>query len=75
MIADRILTEEELVQQATDVLTSKLGLAETLRFLALTSRGRVESVERHRAWQRTLDNDFFFDEVFSGSPKSWLGTC
>jgi hypothetical protein len=71
MITDSILTEEQLVQQATDVLMSKLGLVETLRFLALTSRGRVESVERHRAWQATLDKDAFFDELFSASPKTW----
>ena len=70
MIADTILTEEQLVQQATDLLMSKLGLVETLRFLALTSRGRVESIERHRAWQATLDKDAFFDEVFSGTPKT-----
>lgn len=70
MIADTILTEEQLVQQATDLLMSKLGLVETLRFLALTSRGRVESVERHRAWQATLDKDTFFDEVFSGTPNT-----
>ena len=71
MIADSILTEEQLVQQATDVLMSKRGLVETLHFLARTTRGRVDSVERHRAWQTTLDKDAFFAEVFSGSPKTW----
>lgn len=74
MIADSILTEEQLVQQATDVLMSKLGLAETLRFLALTTSGRIESVERHRAWQATLDQGAFFDEVFSGSQETWSVT-
>jgi len=43
---------------------SKLGLVETLRFLALSTLGRVESVERHRVWQATLDRDAFFDQVF-----------
>jgi hypothetical protein len=71
MIPDSILTEEQLVQEATDVLMSKLGLVETLRFLALPSPGRIESVERHRAWQATLDKDVFFDEVFSEPPKTW----
>jgi len=44
---------------------------ETLRFLALTIRGHVESVERQRAWQATLDRDAFFDEVFNEPPKVW----
>ncbi len=71
MIAESILTEEQLIQQATEVLMSKLGLVETLRFLALTTRGHEESVERHRAWQATLDKDAFFDEVFNEPPKAW----
>jgi len=70
MIADNILTEEQLIQQATEVLMSKLGLVETLRFLALTTRGRVESVERHRAWQATLDGDAFCDQVFHEDPEA-----
>lgn len=70
MIADSILTEEQLIQQATEALMSKLGLVETLRFLALTTRERVESVERHRAWQATLDRDAFFDEAFSGHQET-----
>jgi len=49
---------------------SKLGLVETLRFLALTTRWRVESVERHRAWQATLDRDAFFDQVFREDPEA-----
>jgi len=26
----------------------------------------MESVKRHREWQKTLDKDVFFDEVFAG---------
>ena len=70
MIADSILTEEQLIQQATEALMSKIGLVETLRFLALSTRGRVESVERHRAWQATLDRDAFFDQVFREDPEA-----
>ncbi len=33
MIADSSLTEDQLIQQATEVLMSKLGLVETLRLL------------------------------------------
>jgi len=70
MIADSSLTEEQLIQQATEVLMSKLGLVETLRFLALTTHERVESVERHRVWQATLDREAFFDQVFPEDPEA-----
>jgi hypothetical protein len=65
MTTKALLTEEQLVQRATQVLIANLGLVEATRFLALTSRGRVESVERHRTWQETLEKDEFFDQVFS----------
>lgn len=71
MIADSILTEEQIIQQATEALVSKLGMVETLRFLALTTPGRVESVERHRTWQATMDRDAFLDEAFSEPQKTW----
>lgn len=70
MISDSILTEEQFIQQATAVLMYKVGLVETLRFSTLTTRGRIESVERHRAWQATLDKDAFFDDVLSRPPKT-----
>jgi hypothetical protein len=71
MTSDSILTEERLAKPATDILVDKLGLVEAVRFMALTSSGRVESVKRHRVWQATPEKDKFFDEVFSGPRKSW----
>lgn len=70
MTSDNILTEEQLVKQATDILIDKLGFVETARFMALTSGARVESVERHRTWQATLEKDRFFDDVFAAPRKS-----
>lgn len=70
MITDSVLTEERLVQHGTDGLMPKLGLLETPRYLALTTPGGVESVDRHRAWQATLDKDACFDQVFSEPPKT-----
>jgi len=64
MTTETVLTEEQLVQRATNVLIDKLGVVEATRFLALKSRGRLESVERHRQWQDGLDRDEFFGEVF-----------
>lgn len=64
-IAKVYLPEEELVQKALEALMTKLGPIETNRFLALTRQARVESVTRHRQWQETLDQETFFDTVFS----------
>lgn len=64
MTTETVLTEEQLVRQATDALIDKLGIVEATRFLALKRRERMESVERHRQWQEGLDRDEFFGEVF-----------
>lgn len=59
-----VLTEEQLVRQATDVLIDKLGIMEATRFFGIKRDDRMESVERHRLWQTQLDKNKFFDEVF-----------
>ncbi|MDD5035236.1 MAG: hypothetical protein PHE55_10790 [Methylococcaceae bacterium] len=64
------MTEEQLIRLATDALIDKLGLMEATRFLTLKHHGRIESVERHRAWQSGLDKEAFFDEIFSGENGS-----
>ena len=60
-----VLTEEQLIRQATDALIDNLGIMETTRFLTIKGQSRLESVERHRVWQSGLDKDEFFDEVFT----------
>ena len=50
MTTETLLTEEQLIRQATDALIDKLGLMEATRFLGLKHQGRLESVERHRLW-------------------------
>ena len=64
MTTESVLTEEQLIRQATDALVDKLGVVETTRFLALKRRKRVDSVTRHRQWQEGLDKEEFLDEVF-----------
>ncbi len=59
-----LLDEKELIERAVCVLMEKLGPVETSRFLALQPKKRVESVRRHRQWQRTVDKDVIFDEIF-----------
>jgi len=58
------MNEEELVQKAIRLLMQELGPVETSRFINLPRKKRVESVKRHREWQKTLDKDTFFNSVF-----------
>ena len=58
------LQEEEMVQRAIAALMEALGPVETVRFLTLPRRQRLDSVTRHRRWQESLDSGRFFDEVF-----------
>jgi len=60
-----LMTEEQLINQAVNVLIDKLGFLETTRFLALKSEPELDSIEWHQKWQAQLDKDSFFDEVFS----------
>ena len=65
MNAQVYLPEEDMVQRAIDALLGALGPVEATRFLALPRRRLIDSVERHRQWQETLDKDRFLDQVFA----------
>lgn len=58
------MSEEELVQKAINILMQELGPVETSRFINLPRKKRIESVRRHRQWQKTLDKDTFFEKIF-----------
>ena len=60
----QLMTEECLVQKATDILMKQLGPVESSRFIALPHKKRIESVKRHRTWQAGLNKDDFFNKVF-----------
>jgi len=64
MKAMQYLSEENLVEQALVALMKALGPVETMRFLNLHQKPRLESVERHRKWQTTLNQEDFFNQVF-----------
>ena len=65
MNTETVMTEEQLIRQAIDVLIESLGIMEATRFLAIKRESRLESVDRHRLWQSELNKDKFFDEVFT----------
>ena len=64
MKRERYLSEEELIRKAVGVLIRELGPVETARFINLRPSRRVESVKRHRQWQKNLDTNRFLEEIF-----------
>ena len=62
------LSEEELIQTAMKALLDALGPVETLRFINLPRLPRLESVERHRQWQDSINEEQFLAQVFSLPP-------
>ncbi|OQW87382.1 MAG: hypothetical protein BWK78_09055 [Thiotrichaceae bacterium IS1] len=70
MTSTYYLPEEELIQTAMKALLNALGPVEALRFLNLPRPLRLESVERHRQWQDSLDEEQFLAQVFSPNPSA-----
>jgi hypothetical protein len=60
----KYLDEEVVIKKAVEILIKELGPVETIRFINLPKKKRLESVKRHREWQKLLNKDRFFDEVF-----------
>ena len=64
MKTEKYLNEEELIRKAIGALIQELGPVETARFVNLPRPKRVESVKRHRQWQKSLDKGRFIKEIF-----------
>ncbi len=64
--SQKYMDEEAVIEKAVKVLMEELGPVETIRFINLPKRKRLESVRRHREWQKTLNKDGFFNEIFGG---------
>jgi hypothetical protein len=62
--AERYLADETTIKKGIDILVKELGPVEAMRFLNFPRERRMESVKRHREWQKMLDKEHFFDEVF-----------
>lgn len=58
------LQEDEMIRRAVETLLRALGPVEATRFLALPRERRLDSVQRHREWQDSLDQETFFRQVF-----------
>jgi len=64
MKANVVLSEEQLIRQAIDILIEKLGVLNATRFLTLKQQNKLDAVTRHQEWQTTLNKDQFFNQVF-----------
>lgn len=61
----KYMNEEDVIRKAVDVLIREMGPVDAIRFINIPKKRRMESVKRHREWQKTLNKDKFFDEVFA----------
>ena len=60
----KYMAEEIVIKRGVEALIKELGPVEAVRFINLPKRKRMESVMRHRQWQKQLARDPFFNEVF-----------
>ena len=67
MKAAKYLDEEVMVKKAVKALFRELGPVEANRFISMPRKKRIESVRRHREWQKNLNKDAFFKGVFNFS--------
>ena len=58
------INDKELMEKGAKILFKELGYTDAIRFLSIHRDIREESVQRHRKWQKGLDKDAFFDQVF-----------
>jgi hypothetical protein len=65
MSMPKYMDEEDVIRKAIEVLLKELGPIETIRFINMPKKKRIESVKRHREWQKQLDKKKFLNEVFS----------
>lgn len=61
----KYMNEEDIIKKAMGILIKELGPVEAIRFITMPKIKRMESVRRHREWQKMLNKDSFFDEVFA----------
>lgn len=61
----KYMDEEVVIKKGIDALIKVLGPVEALRFINIPKKKRVESVRRHKEWQKLLDKEKFLDGIFA----------
>jgi hypothetical protein len=64
MKAVKYMDEEIVIKKGVALLIKELGPMEAIRFMGLSKERKIDSVKRHRTWQKQLDKDRFFNEMF-----------
>jgi len=52
MKAVKYMDEDTLIKRSIEILMERIGLLETIRFINIPRKKRIESVRRHREWQK-----------------------
>ncbi len=60
-----MMDEEQLIKKAVQVLMKEFGPVEASRFLSIPQRKREDSLKYHETWQKGLNKEVFFNDVFS----------
>ena len=60
----KYMDEDIMVKKGINALIRELGPMEAIRFINMPRKKRLESVRRHREWQKHLDKENFLDQVF-----------
>jgi hypothetical protein len=60
----KYMDDEIVIKKGVDILIKELGPIEAIRFINIPKRKRMESVRRHKEWQKSLDKGIFFTEIF-----------
>lgn len=64
MTTTKYLEEEKVIRRGIEALMKELGPVEAIRFVNLPRKKRLESVKRHRKWQKTLAKEEFYSQLF-----------
>ena len=65
MNTEKYMDEEKVISRGIEALMKELGPVETARFINIAKEKRLESVKRHRRWQKKLMQGEFLDQVFA----------
>ncbi|MEQ8226035.1 MAG: hypothetical protein ABRQ37_27225 [Candidatus Eremiobacterota bacterium] len=60
----KYLPEEELIKKATEILIRELGPVEAIRYMTLPQQKIVDSIKRHKKWQKSLNKEEFLNKIF-----------
>jgi len=66
------MDEEIVIKKGVELLIEGLGPMEAIRFMSLSRERKIDAVKRHRAWQKQLDKERFFNEVFNKAEPTAL---